>query len=505
MLKVLIVDDEAPIRKWLEYCVEKIDGFTVCGTAANGLQGIETFQATHPNIVITDIEMPGMSGIEMLKRIRQIQPTYAIILTSHDSFAYVREAFGQGTEEYILKTEIGFESLSKFLSKAAKVIDMRSGGAGTDTEQQVQLAVRKLLLTKSWAGLTTDSLRQQGIALDDSCFLIADIWSKHEQSLQKVRQIVKEQQGLYHLRFVPYDYDHLLVITNLRVESAMQELVDRCMDGIKTLPAAIGFSGPAANIGNLPLLLKQAHARCNMRFYEPKRKIFRYDSVESEVLQKIENWRISFSKELYAQHFTDALAVKSQVLETIRTEKPSDIPAVKNLCCFLTTTLLHFMMDAAEGLESTVQQVEQDIQNSESFDDMIATVNRVFRPLEKGSSKADSYSKAIQEAVSYIQAHYAEKITLAEVASRVSFNPEYFSRLFSKETGMNFIAYLNHIRMKAAAELLEHTSKKIYEIAEQVGYTSISYFSTAFKKHYGQTPNEYQSQLFSAKNNHPEK
>lgn len=501
MLKVLIVDDEAPIRKWLEYCVEKIDGFTVCGTAANGLQGIETFQATHPNIVITDIEMPGMSGIEMLKQIRQIQPTYAIILTSHDSFTYVREAFSQGTEEYILKTEIGFESLSKLLSKAAKAIDMRSGGDSTDTEQQVQLAVRKMLLTKSQIGLTRDSLRQQGIVLDNDCFLVADIWSKNGQSLQKVRQLVKEQQGLYHLRFVPYNYDHLLVITNLRTELIMQELVERCMDGVKTLSAAIGFSGPAANINNLPLLLKKAHARCNLQFYEPRRKIFWHDSVESEAPHKMENWRISFSKELYAQHFTDALAVKSQVLDTIRTEKPSDIPAVKNLCCFLTTTLLYFTMDPAESLESTVQQVEQDIQNSTSIDELIATVNRVFRPLEKGTSKADGYSKAIQEAVSYIQAHYAEKITLAEVANRVSFNPEYFSRLFSKETGMNFIAYLNHIRMKAAAELLEHTNKKVYEIAEQVGYTSISYFSTAFKKHYGQTPNEYQSQLFSTKNN----
>lgn len=277
MLKVLIVDDEAPIRKWLEYCVEKIDGFTVCGTAANGLQGIETFQATHPNIVITDIEMPGMSGIEMLKQIRQIQPTYAIILTSHDSFTYVREAFSQGTEEYILKTEIGFESLSKLLSKAAKAIDMRSGGDSTDTEQQVQLAVRKMLLTKSQIGLTRDSLRQQGIVLDNDCFLVADIWSKNGQSLQKVRQLVKEQQGLYHLRFVPYNYDHLLVITNLRTELIMQELVERCMDGVKTLSAAIGFSGPAANINNLPLLLKKAHARCNLQFYEPRRKIFWHD------------------------------------------------------------------------------------------------------------------------------------------------------------------------------------------------------------------------------------
>ena len=94
--------------------------------------------------------------------------------------------------------------------------------------------------------------------------------------------------------------------------------------------------------------------------------------------------------------------------------------------------------------------------------------------------------------MAYIKAHYAEKLTLSIVASHVSFNPEYFSRMFTKETGLNFVTYLNNLRMQRAVELLEGTDQKIYEIAEQVGYSSVSYFSTAFKKTFGQKPNEYQ-------------
>ena len=78
------------------------------------------------------------------------------------------------------------------------------------------------------------------------------------------------------------------------------------------------------------------------------------------------------------------------------------------------------------------------------------------------------------------------------MAGQVSFNPEYFSRRFTKETGLNFVTYLNNLRMGRAVELLERTDKKIYEIAEEVGYSSVSYFSTAFKKTFGQNPNEYQ-------------
>ena len=74
----------------------------------------------------------------------------------------------------------------------------------------------------------------------------------------------------------------------------------------------------------------------------------------------------------------------------------------------------------------------------------------------------------------------------------LSFSPEHFSRMFVKETGMNFVTCLNNLRMKRAMELLEKTDKKIYEIAEEVGYSSVSYFSTAFKKSFGETPNRYQ-------------
>ncbi|MBM6901218.1 helix-turn-helix transcriptional regulator, partial [Gemmiger formicilis] len=94
----------------------------------------------------------------------------------------------------------------------------------------------------------------------------------------------------------------------------------------------------------------------------------------------------------------------------------------------------------------------------------------------------DHYSPAIRDAIAYLKAHYREKISLSMVAQAVNFNAEYFSRLFVRETGMNFTVYLNSLRMRQAVELLEHTDKKVYEIAEEVGYSSLSYFSTAFKK-----------------------
>ena len=83
-------------------------------------------------------------------------------------------------------------------------------------------------------------------------------------------------------------------------------------------------------------------------------------------------------------------------------------------------------------------------------------------------------------------------MTLGDIAERVAFSPEHFSRVFSKETGVNYVTYLNNLRMKHAVALLEATDMKVYEIAEKVGFFSLSYFSTAFKKKFGQNPYEYQ-------------
>ena len=129
---------------------------------------------------------------------------------------------------------------------------------------------------------------------------------------------------------------------------------------------------------------------------------------------------------------------------------------------------------------------------AENFNQMADAVDRVFAPLREHLSGRTAFSEPVRTALDYLEAHYAEKISLSTVAAMLSFSPEHFSRMFVRETGMNFVTCLNNLRMKRAMELLEKTDKKIYEIAEEVGYSSVSYFSTAFKKSFGETPNRYQ-------------
>lgn len=118
MIKVLAVDDEAPIRQWLYYCISRLPGFR-CVAASSAQEGIELAQVEAPDIVLSDIEMPGMNGLQMLEHIRRRLPDiYAVILTSHEDFDYARAALKQGCAEYILKTEMTEDGLSAVLEKA---------------------------------------------------------------------------------------------------------------------------------------------------------------------------------------------------------------------------------------------------------------------------------------------------------------------------------------------------------------------------------------------------
>lgn len=491
MLKVLVVDDEAPIRQWLEYCVGQFAGFTVAGVAASGAQGLELYRRELPDIVVSDIEMPGMDGLEMLRQMRKLHPAYTIILTSHEDFTYARRALTQGTAEYILKTEITRESLQQTLHKAAMAIRAQGGSGSTDRRQSAQRLLQQLAMEGCRGELAPEALRRQGVTLEDGLLMAADFWSREGTELSRLRQLVVALPGLDNLHLVPMGYEHLLLVANPRQEGSYRLALD-CFQAQKDHPCVVGVSDLAQGLPALPEALRMAQDRCRLRFYHPERQIFCRESIRRLSTRRAEAWRVAFSKELFAQRYQEAATVKDQALREILDDCPTDLDAVKDLCGFFASTLMHLTATQNSGWEARMEQVEHQLQSCQDIGQLTGILDQVFAPFETGIPRPGSYSDPIQEAVSYIKAHYAEKLTLSMVASHVSFNPEYFSRMFTKETGLNFVTYLNNLRMQRAVELLERTDHKIYEIAEQVGYSSVSYFSTAFKKTFGQKPNEYQ-------------
>lgn len=434
MLKVLVVDDEAPIRQWMAYCVDHFTGFTVSGIAASGRQGIEMYRRELPDIVVSDIEMPGMDGLEMLNQMSRIHPAYMIVLTSHEDFSYARRALTQGAAEYILKTEITREAFEAVLNKGAEVIREKRASGSAGLERSAQRLFQQMAAKGERMEITGELLRRHGISLKDRSLLTVDIWNENGAEMPGLGRIAAELPFLENLCMVPLDHEHLLIAANISREGSTYMAAEWFRGKIRP-PFVAGISDMVTGLEELPGAVRQAQARFRLHFYHPDRRVFWREPTGSLVPRQTQMLRVSFSKELFARRYDKAAAVKDQALREIMEDCPTDLEAVKELCDFFSSTLLHLTMEREERLE---------------------------------------------------------QITLGQVAEHVSFNPEYFSRLFARETGLHFVAYLNNLRMRRAVELLERTDKKIYEIAEEVGFSNVSYFSTVFKKNFGQNPNVYQ-------------
>lgn len=253
MLKVLVVDDDSPIRRWLEYCVGQLEGFVLAGAAASGAQGLELYRKELPDIVITDIEMPGMSGLEMAARIQAIRPAHIIILTSHDNFSYARQALHSGTAEYILKTEVSLETMRDLLRRAAQTIQRAGGDAARqEQEAQAQALVRHLAMAEAQGPLTVQALRRQGITLEDAPLAAGDLWSRDGAGLAGARRLIGESQTMKNLRFVPVGYEHLLWIGNLGYEGALEDLARSFEKQGGELGCVLGLSTACPGLQGLP-------------------------------------------------------------------------------------------------------------------------------------------------------------------------------------------------------------------------------------------------------------
>lgn len=352
MVKILAVDDELPIRQWLQFCISQMKGVD-CTTAANGSEALEAFLGNRPDIILTDIEMPGISGMEFISKIRQVDKQVTIIvLTSHSNFNYARTALKLDVHEYILKTEMTEDGLREILGKVVS--------------------------------------------------------SVRSQRLEKVR-----------------------TIQNARETVAQQEL--RQME-----------------------------------------------SIQSELMEALLN-----------QDYTLAYR-KLQEAISEATKNPSLSDSTKRLLKSMCLSFLYFAKDSSEiGAEQELLFKEK-LDEADTASKVRRAAEEVCEPLIRDYTGVTRYSEPVHRAILFIQEHHSEKITLTDTAEQLGYNPEYFSRIFGKETGVSFVAFVNNLRMKQAVNLLETTEWKVYEIAEKVGYSSLSYFSTTFKKKIGMNPYEYQ-------------
>lgn len=508
MLKILVVDDETPIREWIEFCINKRpEVYEIVGLASNGEEALEMFNSFLPDIVLTDIKMPIMDGLELMNQIKLLKAsTEIIVLTAHSDFEYARTAVKYGAVEYILKTEINdkviHESLDKVKTKIKNIQENNSNDLNT-LHLKREAFIRYLISQKENAfNISENELQEQNIYLKNNFLFAVALKYKEDDKYANNKNIfvIPKHDKIQNTFGFIYDKNTLVLLANLFETPSMLMQIKTTFDFTLELKrnngCTLGLSGIYVGLKHIGEAVNEAVCQLKQEFYNGEGSINQMGTVieSAEPLKQLETMESSLKETIKQSGVNTAEDAMDKIFSFIKEHKINDIDAVKNVCI----QVIDFMYTYIEcykhaGIDS-VHTIKEEIVKIDYFHTLQNYVrSKIKEVINFNRKESKGYSLAIMKSVGYISTHYAKPVNLTDVAAFVHLNPEYFCRLFKEETGKNFSNYLVDIRLNKSVELLKNTSMKVYEIAELVGYSNLSYFSTSFKKHFGVNPFDFRN------------
>lgn len=503
-MRILIVEDEVMIREGLSKLIKTHTGHTVIGEACNGQEGLAMAVRYRPELVITDIRMPVMDGLELIETIHGMNlPIRAVILSGYSEFDYAKKAIRFGVEDYLLKP-LAAEDIVEVLERIqAKLKEEEQKNAGTPAQYIRELIYggrpsadesRRMKLLCGFGNAKCYQL-YLGYMGDASVGYEEEIYEKWIQMKGVVPQSV----------------------LHVAADKTRRQLV--CLAGLPDLTDA-------------PRLLCQMAERRIVRPYKLRkdRAVWAMAAAGSwEELALAARMAGSLIRESIS--IAEGDLITAERLDEINWKEfqyPSDIGAdIKNAICrggmedireggerfirymedgpYREPEMRQAYLKSIYLLLDTTREIDGDTYAQLQDEDLITKCTEAvtLREMEQSyrdglallcnpqRNREDISNYTIKRAINYIREHYQEGITLEEVSGNLGITPEYLSTLFNREMGENFSTFLKKFRLSHAKRLLKGTDMKIYEVAEAIGYTDSKYFARVFKDEFGISPADY--------------
>lgn len=519
-MNVLLVDDEMITIRMLQTLIDWEElGLHLTGFAQDGREAYEQIRKNRPDIVISDIKMPGMDGLTLLRQIMNTCPgTRVIMMSAYADFFYVKEAIKYGSCDYILKPVDEME----LVQTLRKTIDEIQGEkayqevVATSEKQLDQISIYYYMQTgqgqkKAMTAFENHQLRLEKYALfmlqedSDSINEYNDAnnleISQEGYSLSALEQILMELQ-MQHMVFTLEDAAWTMILDDLysiRREKIAETIRQRWKEKTGS-NISICFSSVGEEADQLPALFAEVKSLSKYRFYIGEESILGYGyNCSKEELNEVKNIGIMREMEQLIHHHDKErlLAILEEVFVLSPQHNFKEIGFVCEICYHILVLLRKQVSNQERAYQElycmTYEQLAQLPSLKALKEKTQELIELAFQQLEKGGN--EMYSKVVQDSIAYMEEHYNQNISLEEICAKIAISKNYFCYLFKRETGMNLWNYLTMIRLRQGKLLLKQTDYKSYEIALQVGYDNPSYFSKLFKKHEGMTPNEYRKHV----------
>lgn len=535
MYKVMLVDDDYPVIELLSESIRWEElGLCLMGTHENGWNAWEHARLEMPDILITDIGMPRMNGLELSSRMKELKPEVRIaILSCHNEFQYAQQAMRLNVQDYLLKDALDPEDLVQLLRRFKESLDEETKTGwensrikhlfGETRELRKERSIKNfihqpLLSPEKWMDEAAEyGLFQNGegclpvIAYLEDYRHVKYRFSSDQTLHFAVCNVMNEvldgmkPRGLYigynvKSSFLLFSYKPGLQ-GNIYAEAAagLKMIQSTLFRVLKIQMSFITGEGTGSPEG-LKQQLGQLLAGEEQRFYLEQGEIAKRKSLQSPVSGQTNNLFAHYDqasmelREVLLGRSGDlSHTITDKWIAQIRQEKYAP-EVVKDWTLKLLLDLklkLHSLQSArpaysADTLHKEIVDIDSLPALREWLDNHLKSIARA-----KGAGAGASKRAEVMEACQYVSLRLGSRISLDEVADHLHLNSSYFSRLFKKETGTTFIEYVTKLKMERAKELLDGTNSTVGEICEQLGYDNQSYFIKTFKLHAGVTPVEY--------------
>ncbi len=488
---VLIVDDDRNFRYAMREAIPWADhGFQVVGEAVHGRQALEILEKKEVHIVLTDMEMPVMNGVELTEAIKSLYPDMIVVaLSAFDDFGFVKESMRLGAEDYILKQEFDgdkiIESLENICRKHAKQRS-RELDSTRETEEVVSYIQGKS------EEFPEDSQAARHLRNRESLTVcLADSRTEYRAA----DSAGADRTPLFVSKTGPARWLFVCELPQTRSmgEKSRQELamINRLQNGFAD-KVRMGLCDSCGDVTALADMYRRARTALEYEIYFPKERIFHYLDMSRYEKSRERDYVYEVPETLPLESPEDAERVLREMTERLMEYMPEEEYLNRSFVNFYAKCTESVRQGSREGDAITYYEKLRLLGTLE--EKAVYTLEAIRQAWEQDIfASAGSDNRAVRKAVEYIRRHYAEEISLGDVAEYVGLSDNYFSNLFKQEMNENLVSFINKVRVENAKRLLDSQSMKVSEVAEAVGYRNATYLSTIFRKVTGMSISEYRN------------
>ena len=530
MYRILIADDEKEI---CEGIIRKINwneiGYTVVGSADNGIDALEKAEKLHPDVIMTDIKMPFLSGLELCKKLHTMMPSIKfIIFSGFDDFKFAQEAIKLNVAEYILKP-VNAEELTETLKKIKDQLDREiSEKCNIELLRETYQQSFPIMRQQFFVGLIEGHIPKRQLTAQAQAFHLNMNVSGWAVALMRADSVVDEQSsfkgreelipisvkeiidgifkngsGSDYIDFVYFDC--VILIVSFHQDKNIMPLCNGVNEACKTVNRLLNLK-VMAGVSTIKMDLYQLRDS-----YQEAVSALEYSGImggnKAIYIQDVEPrtpTKITFGNEdeksiVNVIKMGNEEKLKEEINKVFSRGKGS-FPSIGQYKIFfmeIVTSVLKVL--STYGIDDNEIFSDNFTETAAKFhtpDEMKQWCMKVCLKINSKikSKRVNNTKQLAQNAKMYIEQNYKNpKLSVDDLCLFLHVSPTYFSTVFKRETGKNFVSYLTDVRLQHAVDLLNTTEDKTYIIARNVGYFEPNYFSYVFKKKYGISPSKYRN------------